>query len=282
MEEHDDRYFLTVIVSIKTAGRNKTGSFFIKGKKRGIQTVMKSTIKELLKIGLEPMGSTMYVWGGGWNETDDGAGKEARTLGVSGRWREFFRKQDAHYDYRQTRYQIHEGLDCSGYVGWCIYNLMHTKNGEEGYVMPAKKMAADFARRGWGTYFPAEKVEDHCAGDIMSSNGHVYLTVGSCRDGSVVLMHSSPPGVQLSGTTDLLGRAESEAVCLAEWYMKNYFPAWHEKYPDHTRGMEYLREYSQMRWLLLDSGVISDPEGLQKRTAEKVLAEIFGKQIREI
>lgn len=236
---------------------------------------MKNTIKKLLQIGLQPMGNTMYVWGGGWNKTDDGAGKEARMIGVTRRWQEFFQKQDARYDYRQTRYQIHDGLDCSGYVGWCIYNLMHTRNGENGYVMPAREMTSDFARRGWGTYCPAESVTDHCAGDIMSSAEHVYLVVGTCRDGSVLLMHSSPPGVQLSGTPDLFGRTESESVCLAEQYMKRYFPKWYEKYPYNARGMEYLQNFSQMRWILSDISVMSDPEGLRARMAKQVLEEIF-------
>ncbi len=236
---------------------------------------MKVTVKRLLQIGLQPMGSTMYVWGGGWNKTDDGAGKEARTMGVSRRWQEFFQRQDKDYDYRQNRYQIHDGLDCSGYVGWCVYNLMHTKNGESGYVMPAKEMASAFAKRGWGIYCPAAKVMNYCAGDIMCSDGHVYLVVGQCGDDSVVLMHSSPPGVQLSGTPDLSGRIESEAVRLVEQYMKRYFPKWYEKYPYNARGMEYLQNFSQMRWDLTDSGVMSDPEGLRDMTAKQVLEEIF-------
>ena len=49
-----------------------------------------------LQIAVQPVGQTMYVWGGGWNEEDTGAGAEAVTLGVSPAWAEFAAKQDEH------------------------------------------------------------------------------------------------------------------------------------------------------------------------------------------
>ena len=48
-----------------------------------VQVYRKSTLKELLLTALQPVGSTMYVWGGGWNEADTGAGPDAVTIGVS-------------------------------------------------------------------------------------------------------------------------------------------------------------------------------------------------------
>ena len=57
----------------------------------------------------------------------------------------------------------------------------------------------------------------------MSSPTHIYIVVGSCADGSVVLVHSSPAGVRLSGTPDKKGRTNSEAVKLAKKYMKKYY-----------------------------------------------------------
>lgn len=277
--------------TFKELDMNKTYSFRIRAfKKSGGRTIFsipkkitvripnvktKSTLKKLLQTGLKPMGSTMYVWGGGWNEADTGAGKEACTIGVSGRWKTFFEKQNKNYNYNTTRYQIHDGLDCSGYIGWCIYNIMNTKSGKSGYVMTADKMARDYANRGWGTFCTAGKVKDYRAGDIMSSSGHVYMVVGQCKDGSVVLMHSSPPGVQLSGTPSKTGKSNSQAVKLAAKYMKKYFPAWYKKYPDNARGMDYLRSYSQMRWDLSGTKIMSDPEGLRNMTADQVLAAIF-------
>ena len=29
---------------------------------------------------MEPVGSTMYIWGGGWNSEDNGAGEDAKII----------------------------------------------------------------------------------------------------------------------------------------------------------------------------------------------------------
>lgn len=235
----------------------------------------KSTLKKLLQTALQPVGSTMYVWGGGWNEADTGAGREARTIGVSPKWKQFFQKQTSAYDYRKTRYQIANGLDCSGYIGWCIYNIQNTENGKTGYVMLADQMAENFASRGWGTYTQKGKVKNYRAGDIMSSSGHVYLVVGQCSDGSVVLLHSSPPGVQLAGTPDRNGKSESKAVKLARKYMKKYYPEWYRKYPNCAKGSSYLTQFSQMRWDLSGDAVMTDPEKYRNKTAEQILRDLY-------
>ena len=65
--------------------------------------------------------------------------------------KQFFQKQTSSYDYRTTKYQIANGLDCSGYVGWCVYNILNTTNGKPGYVMLAQKMAKNFASRAGGS-----------------------------------------------------------------------------------------------------------------------------------
>ena len=235
------------------------------------------TLKKFLQTALQPVGSTMYVWGGGWNKADTGAGKEARTIGVSPTWKKFFKKQTKYYDYRNTRYQISNGLDCSGYVGWCIYNLLNTKNGQPGYVMSASKMAKNFASRGWGKYKSKSKVTNYRAGDIMSSSGHVWIVVGQCSDGSVVLLHSSPPGVQLAGTPSKKGTTNSKAVKLAKKYMKKYYPNWYKKYPNCARGISYLRDYSQMRWDVTGNAIMTDPDGYRNMSAEKILKDLFRK-----
>lgn len=243
-------------------------------------TTSKSTLKKFLQTALKPVGTTMYVWGGGWNRADNGAGTEARTIGVSPKWKQFFQKQKASYDYHTTKYQISNGLDCSGYVGWCVYNILNTTNGKSGYVMLAQKMAKNFASRGWGSYTERGAVKNYRAGDIMSSTcsdcGHVWIVVGSCSDGSVVLLHSSPPGVQLSGTPSRSGKTNSEAVKLASYYMKKYFPAWYRKYPNNARGSSYLSHYAQMRWDLTGKKVMSDPDGYRNKSAKAILKDLLG------
>ena len=121
-------------------------------------------MERLLRTSLLPVGQTMYIWGGGWNQDDAGAGIEAVTLGVSKRWAEYAAWQTEQYDFDQTRYQSHDGLDCSGYIGWLLYNVFHTRNGETGYVVGASKMARACAARGWGYLVQG----DYRPGDICS------------------------------------------------------------------------------------------------------------------
>ena len=209
-----------------------------------------------------------------------GARAATRTIGVSPKWKQFFQKQTSSYDYRTTKYQIANGLDCSGYVGWCVYNILNTTNGKAGYVMLAQKMAKNFASRGWGSYTVRGAVRNYRAGDIMSSTcqdcGHVWIVVGSCSDGSVVMLHASPPGVQLSGTPSRTGRANSEAVKLATYYMKKYFPAWYKKYPNCAKGSSYLSHYAQMRWDITGTKVMSDPDGYRNKSAKAILKDLLG------
>ncbi len=235
------------------------------------EVIEKYSIANLLLLAKAPLGQTMYVWGGGWNEEDTGAGADACTLGVSPVWAEFAAKQDASYDYDDTRYQIHDGLDCSGYMGWLVYNLLETEDGQPGYVTKATDMAADFAARGFGEFTSAEEVEDWQAGDIMSMKGHVWMALGMCEDGSVVLLHASPPGVMLSGTR-LADNKVSQAEILANEYMSTCYPEWYERYPITVRDYEYLEKSSRMRW---GEEFLSDAQGLREMSAEEVLQWLF-------
>lgn len=236
----------------------------------------RSTLKKLLLTGLQPMGTTLYVYGGGWNEADTGGNDQTTTIGVSPEWEAFFNTQNSSYDYRTTRYQNRKGLDCSGYVGWCIYNIYYKKSGKKSFVMLAQNMTRNFASRGWGTYYAPSAVTSHRAGDIMSlSSGHVYIVVGECSDGSVVLMHSSPPGVQLCGTPSASGKKNSQAVKLATRYMKKYFRTYYNRYPNCYRDSSYLTKYSQMRWDISGASVMSDPDGYSLMSADELLKDLF-------
>ena len=233
------------------------------------------TLKNFLNTALEPVGTTLYVFGGGWNKEDSGAGEEARSIGLDPRWKAFFESQDASYDYRDYRYYLGYGLDCSGYVGWTLYNTVETENGKPGYVMSSTKMARNFSGRGWGTLTEAKDVKDYRAGDIMSTSGHVWICIGGCDDGSVVLLHSSPPGVAVTGTVTPSGKKDSEAVKLASAYMKKYFPRWYQRYPNNYRGISYLTEYEQMRWTLDGTGLLTDPDGYASMTPREILEDLL-------
>ena len=113
-----------------------------------------------------------------------------------------------------------------------------------GYVMKASKMASSFARYGWGTYKSAAGIKDFKAGDVMSSSTHVYIVVGSCQDGSVVLVHSSPAGVRFSqATTEPTGEGRKRELFRSAKAssMKKYYPSWYRQaYPTCGRGMDCI------------------------------------------
>lgn len=69
----------------------------------------------------------MYIWGGGWNKADTGAGTDGLRIGLNASWRKFCAKQKASYNYRKHRFAFGNGLDCSGFVGWSVYNINKTK-----------------------------------------------------------------------------------------------------------------------------------------------------------
>lgn len=184
------------------------------------------------------------------------------------------------YSKRYTKFWRRDGVDCSGYVGWSIYNIMNTKSGNNGYVMFAQDMAKNYSSRGWGKFTKRSKVKTYKPGDIMSSDcsccRHVYIVIGQCEDGSLVVLHSTASGgVQLSGTVTPGGKKKSQAVTLAKQYMSKYFPGWCEKFDVMTKGTSYLEHYCQMSWDVTGTTIMTDPEGYQNMTAEEVLLRLF-------
>lgn len=239
-------------------------------------TARAATVKELLRTGLEPIGKCVYVYGGGWNEADTGAGKECMTQGLSSRWEEFYNQNDASYDWRKTKYQIHNGLDCTGYTGWVLYQLFGNSYSRNGYVFPSGQMAENYAKLFGSEIIPPERITVRQSGDVMAKKGHVYIVVGQCEDGSVVLMHASPPSVSLSGTVDRGRNDNSQAVRLAKAYMEKYFPTDAARYANYARvGREnytYVTDFSEIRW---KPAVLADPDGYRTMTAEEILQDLF-------
>ena len=199
--------------------------------------LLRPSMESLFHNALLPLGTTMYVWGGGWNEEDTGAGTEALTLGISPRWKEFFFAQNTEYDFHTTKFQIHDGLDCSGYIGWLLYNTLRTPDCT-GYVFPASRAVSRLADLHLGT-LTIDKT--WLPGDICSMPGHVWMCLGSCFDGSVLLIHSSPPGVRLCGTGP-------QAIRLAEGIMSSHSPDWFSRYPDCSVSSDYLETSEKLRW----------------------------------
>ncbi len=235
-----------------------------------------NSVLNMLKTAAMPLGKTMYIYGGGWNEEDTGAGRECLTYGLSPKWVSFANNQNKAYNYKAYDYKTHKevvhlGLDCSGYVGWVLYNTLRDNRA---YVFKSTEAVKRLAEMGIGTRIPRNRVKKRRAGDIMSAAcgccAHVYICVGECNDGSLVLLHSSPNGVQLSGTYSPDGNAASRAVSLAEKYMNKYYPRWMKRYPNVTRNTDYLTHYEQ-----LENNFLNDNEQLRAMEAEKILEHIF-------
>lgn len=255
------------------------------------------TIKNLLAIAMEPVGTTLYVYGGAWNWQDTAASNQATTIGLPQSWVDFFQSQNVNYNYKNpvqansyypfNKYNqyYYAGADCSGYVGWSVYNTMNTQSSETGYVLKSTEVAQQFANLGWGTKTQNIQRYGFKAGDIMSMNGHVWICLGTCDDGSVVILHSTPSksingqsggGVQING----IGDSENcQAVQLARTYMSRYFPQWYSRYHNVYKNYSSYTSFSgstagKFSWTI--NGVLSDPDGYIGMKADDILADLFG------
>ena len=224
-----------------------------------------ASIEQLLENALKPVGTTMYIWGGGWNDADSGSGGEATKLGLSKKWKSFMKTQDKDYDFAEHRFEREKGLDCSGFVGWVLYNTFEMMEGKTGYVTTSTDMAESLAKRGWGKLL--KNPREFLPGDIVSMEGHVWICLGTCADGSVLLVHSSPPGVTVCGTPSKR-TAESIAIQLATEYMETYHSEWQEKYPNRKVELSYLENVVLFRW---SKAVMEDAERIQVKSAEEIM-----------
>lgn len=233
------------------------------------ETKKSATIEKLLKTAMEPVGTTMYIWGGGWNGADEGSGATSTKLGLSPRWKEFAKEQEESYDFNEHRFERENGLDCSGYVGWVLYNTFEKKDGLSGYVTSSTDFARSLANRGWGKLI--ENPKEFLPGDIVSMEGHVWICLGNCEDGSVLLVHSSPPGVAVCGTS-VVDSEDSIAERLATEFMSKKHPTWQEKYPNREVAETYLKNVNLFRW---NKSTMSDVEKFQQKSAEEIMGVLL-------
>ena len=244
------------------------------------------TIKGLIANAMKPMGYTLYIWGGGH---DSWSGGDAVRYGVNPHWKTFFDSQGSDYTYTKYRenedgeYYYGYGLDCSGFVGWTVYNTIYTKTGQNNCTTTSGATGELYADRGWGSYKEGFSSPSFRPGDVVGYDGHVWMILGKCSDGSYVVMHSSPQGVKLSGTvTPSTGNSDSKAVQLANRYMDKYFSAFTDKFPSDglVCGNTYLEDSKsttlyRFRWSLGGSGVMDDPDGYVNMSAEEILEDLF-------
>ncbi|MCD7854657.1 MAG: hypothetical protein LUG66_03465 [Clostridiales bacterium] len=239
---------------------------------------MKPTVKNMLITALSPIGKTLYIYGGGWNEADTSAGKEAKTIGTSPLWQSFYSLNTRGYNYKDFDYKknpglIHFGLDCSGYVGWVLYNLFERENGKNGYVYKSNEIARALAKKGLGTFTTPREIVSYRPGDILSGDKacHTFIALSQCSDKSLILLHSSPPAPMVSSSPTPKG-CPSQADVFAEGFMKKAYPKHFSLHPDIKRPVSYLADYNQFRFY---PHILKDPDNLCSKTAEEILEELF-------
>ena len=271
----------------------------------------KRTLKNYLQTAMNPVGTALYVYGGSWDWQDVNSSNQALTIGLPQSWIDFFQQQDANYTYKNSADPAHSyyphnswnqyyyaGVDCSAYIGWTVYNVMHTKSTtndlSDGYVMSAVKMAKTFAEKGWGTW--TRDIKSFKPGDIFSMSGHVWTVLGVCDDGSIVFLHSTPSdskagqgggGVQLSALNPNSDNDKNcEAYKLVTKYMTKYYPEWstrydavlrsYDSYATPASSSEYSKTWSGNFSWNLDGTGLTDPDGYADMSAAEILSDLFG------
>ncbi len=230
------------------------------------------TIKNYLLGAVQPVGQALYVWGGGWTDST--------RKGVSPIWKQWYASQSSSYDYNNYKdlstSTRQKGLDCSGFVGWAAYQVMHTKSGVGyGYTVVANDVGSYYKSKGWGSILTQANLASSNytlkPGDVGYNSGHTWIVIGQCKDKSAVIVHSTPnAGCQISGTPTPSGAYGSQAIALAKKYMSRY--AGYSKYGYHTSSGNYIRNGNYLRW---NRSTLSDPDGYLNMTADQILADIF-------
>lgn len=248
-----------------------------------------------LKTAMEPVGTTLYIYGGGWDWQDVGSSIQTRKIGVSPDWVRFFNENDENYTYKEDanpatsfypyggyNEYYYAGLDCSGYLGWTLYNTFETEDMKEGYVGGSTGTAKRLADKGYGTW--TQDISDAMKpGDIMSINGHVWISLGTCSDKSTLIVHSTPSrsrtnqpggGVQISA----IGESEEcEAYKLANKVMSECYPEWYGRYPIYLCDPDVYFTFTgetagKFTW---SADFMPDLEKIQDMTPKEVLDILF-------
>ena len=245
------------------------------------------TLRSFLSNALMPVGRTLYVYGGGWNWQDTGASELCRSTALPDVWQRFFQSQTGRYNYKdpspaESYYPFggwneyyYAGLDCSGYVGWAVNRTLNAADGGEGFVCSASRQAEELAAQGLGSV--RHSTADLHPGDVVSISGHVWICLGCCSDGSIVILHSTPNpsrtgekggGVQLGA---IGGSTACEAYRLADQYLSRNYPAWYERYaPSLKSPGSYLAASAVFTW-----SALSDPDGVKTMQAPELMRLLF-------
>ena len=266
------------------------------------------TVKNLMKTALGPVGTTLYIFGGGWDWQDIGASVQVKSIGVSPDWVRFFNSNDetftyrdkdgndenkdpenSYYPYGQYNEYYYAGLDCSGYVSWVLNNTFNSEKVETDYFCGSIKATIMLSDKGLGTWtHDKEYINDIRPGDIICIRGHIWISLGRCSDGSILVLHSTPSysragqpggGVQISAIGE---STDCEAYKLADKYMSEYYKEWYSRYPvklcDPEVYLTFSGDYDGIfSWSTDNKDMgLSDPDDIRNMTPDKALSELFG------
>ena len=278
------------------------------------------TLKNFISTSFQPLGTTLYVFGGGWDFQDVGTSNDGRTIGISQNWVKFFDEHNENYTFKDeddknnTYYPFGEynlyyyaGLDCSGYVGWALYNTLYKDSlSNNGFVVSSKNIAKSLYNKNYGEWMHnvegssytnpdyALLTEELKVGDILSTNGHVMIVLGKCKDGSFIIIHSTPNnsktnypggGVQISGVNPKGNNSKDcEAYRLCNEYMTKYYPKWSKRYNVMVTDKEKVFFFDDkapntgiFHWDL-KNGIITDPDNYSQKSAKEILMDLFGEK----
>ena len=274
------------------------------------------TLKNFIATAFQPLGTTLYVFGGGWDFQDLGTSYLGRTIGISKDWVKFFNEQTSNYTYKDSEKKnesyypfngyneyYYAGLDCSGFVGWSIYNTLNKESlAEPGFVMSAKLIANHMDKLKYGKWIHkvegwSEDNKDYKlwanevkVGDILSTGTHVMIVLSKCDDGSFIIIHSTPSnsktgypggGVQMSAVNpnDDLSN-DCEAFYLCQEYSQKFYKKWSERYDVKMVSVETTFNFQNsepetglFHWNI--NGRLIDPDNYSEKTAKEILRDLF-------
>ena len=321
IEEDEPTSGRTVKAILNSKGRIKT--IFIAPVSSNVlfpvsYTPGRKTLKNFLAAAMQPVGTTLYMFGGGWNWQDTGSSALVKQIGLPQSWIDFFQAQTLYYTFKSKDYAdgddpanmdpknsyypyygfneyAYAGVDCSAYIAWSIYNTVNKKDGQEGYLTNSRRFAQSLANRNWGTITKEfrkpenRKDSEFLPGDIMSIDGHVWICIGTMDDGSLVILHSTPSlsyasmpggGPQIGAIGDSMS---CDAFQIASRYMQTYFPEWSRRYPVALKSFDVMtnveaEDTGKFSWDLSGKGLLKDPDKYASKTVEEILKDLFGEK----
>lgn len=277
------------------------------------------TIKNYIMTALSAVGTSLYVFGGTWNWQGNGNSLLSSHIGIPQSWIDFFNIHNASYSYKEYIYKnksiidkrksyypfnkintyYYAGVDCSAFMGWVLYNILHKKSNLSHKTTISSLITSDYLSKGWGTTLTSSEIKkpinyknsQYKVGDVISIKGHCWICLGTCKDGSIIFVHSScgkesrlgelykgsGPQISAIGNND-----KCDAYKLADYYMQKYYPKWYKRYKIYLVSYEDYTNFADKQNALFrwdTSGkFMSDPENYQNKKPEEILQDIFNKE----